>query len=97
MHALNLFYAVEWVVFAGFAIFLWWRFVRDEHLRRENPEQYFYFDGDYFWDESEQSYYYWDAQDQRYYYFDDQPAVAGGQQRTPPRDTPRPDNGATHD
>lgn len=97
VHALNLFYAVEWVVFAGFAIFLWWRFVRDEHLRRENPEQYFYFDGDYFWDESEQSYYYWDAQDQRYYYFDDQPAVAGGQQRTPPRDTPRPDNGATHD
>ena len=26
---LNVFYAVEWVVFAGFAVFLWWRFVRD--------------------------------------------------------------------
>jgi cytochrome oxidase assembly protein ShyY1 len=26
---LNLFYAAEWVIFAGFAIFLWWRLVRD--------------------------------------------------------------------
>lgn len=26
---LNLFYAVEWVIFAGFAVFLWWRLVRD--------------------------------------------------------------------
>ena len=30
---LNIFYAVEWVVFAGFAVFLWWRFVRDEWER----------------------------------------------------------------
>ena len=76
VHALNLFYAIEWVVFAGFAFFMWWRFVRDEQLREENPEEYFYFEGDYFWDEAEQSYYYWDAQDQCFYYFDDQPAVA---------------------
>lgn len=76
VHALNLFYAIEWVVFAGFAFFMWWRFVRDEQLREENPEEYFYFEGDYFWDEAEQSYYYWDAQDQCYYFFDDQPAVA---------------------
>ena len=27
---LNIFYAVEWVIFAGFAIYLWWRLVRDE-------------------------------------------------------------------
>ncbi len=27
---LNLFYAVEWVVFAGFAIFFWYRLVRDD-------------------------------------------------------------------
>ncbi len=27
---LNVFYAVEWVIFGGFAIFLWWRLVRDE-------------------------------------------------------------------
>jgi cytochrome oxidase assembly protein ShyY1 len=26
---LNIFYAVEWVVFAGFAVFLWYRLVRD--------------------------------------------------------------------
>jgi surfeit locus 1 family protein len=30
---LNLFYAAEWVVFAGFAIFLWYRFVKDEYER----------------------------------------------------------------
>lgn len=30
---LNIFYAVEWVVFAGFAIFLWWRLVADQRLR----------------------------------------------------------------
>jgi surfeit locus 1 family protein len=40
---LNIFYAVEWVVFAGFAVFLWWRFVRDawerEELEREELEQ----------------------------------------------------------
>lgn len=27
---LNLFYAVEWVLFAGFAIYLWYRLVKDE-------------------------------------------------------------------
>jgi cytochrome oxidase assembly protein ShyY1 len=30
---LNIFYAVEWVVFAGFAIFLWYRLVRDAFER----------------------------------------------------------------
>lgn len=30
---LNVFYGVEWVLFAGFALFLWWRFVRDDHQR----------------------------------------------------------------
>jgi cytochrome oxidase assembly protein ShyY1 len=29
LNLLNIFYAVEWVVFAGFAIFLWYRLVRD--------------------------------------------------------------------
>ncbi|WP_169795847.1 SURF1 family protein [Curtobacterium ammoniigenes] len=33
---LNLFYAVEWVVFAGFAVFLWWRFVRDAYEREQD-------------------------------------------------------------
>ena len=30
---LTLFYAVEWVLFAGFAVFLWWRLVEDQRLR----------------------------------------------------------------
>ena len=34
---LNIFYAAEWVVFAGFAVFLWWRFVRDA-VEREQQE-----------------------------------------------------------
>ncbi|MBK4348337.1 SURF1 family cytochrome oxidase biogenesis protein [Lacisediminihabitans changchengi] len=37
---LNIFYAVEWIVFAGFAIFLWYRLVRDAHEReQEEAEQ----------------------------------------------------------
>ena len=34
---LNLFYAAEWVVFAGFALFIWWRLVKDDyHRERED-------------------------------------------------------------
>lgn len=40
---LNIFYALEWVVFAGFAFFLWWRLVADDHRRtleeREDENQ----------------------------------------------------------
>jgi surfeit locus 1 family protein len=35
---LNIFYAVEWVVFAGFAVFLWYRLVRDA-VERERDER----------------------------------------------------------
>ncbi|MBG0741338.1 SURF1 family protein [Paeniglutamicibacter antarcticus] len=35
---LNIFYAVEWVVFAGFAVFLWWRLVSDAYRRTMDPE-----------------------------------------------------------
>ncbi|MDQ0277539.1 cytochrome oxidase assembly protein ShyY1 [Arthrobacter silviterrae] len=34
---LNIFYSIEWVVFAGFAVFLWWRLVADDY-RREQDE-----------------------------------------------------------
>ncbi len=34
---LNIFYAIEWVVFAGFAVFLWYRLVRDA-LEREQEQ-----------------------------------------------------------
>jgi cytochrome oxidase assembly protein ShyY1 len=30
---LNIFYAAEWVVFAGFALFIWWRLVKDDYRR----------------------------------------------------------------
>ena len=30
---LNLFYSLEWVVFAGFALFIWWRLVKDDYRR----------------------------------------------------------------
>ena len=30
---LNIFYGVEWVVFAGFAFFIWFRLVKDDHQR----------------------------------------------------------------
>lgn len=33
LNLLNVFYAVEWVFFAGFALFLWWRMVRDDHRK----------------------------------------------------------------
>lgn len=32
---LNIFYAVEWFVFAGFAVFLWWRLVADDYRRQQ--------------------------------------------------------------
>jgi cytochrome oxidase assembly protein ShyY1 len=31
-------YAIEWLIFAGFAIYIWWRLLRDEYLRREAAE-----------------------------------------------------------
>lgn len=37
LNLLNLFYAAEWVIFAGFAVFLWWRLVKDAWLREQHP------------------------------------------------------------
>jgi len=34
----NLLYAVEWVIFGGFAGFVWWRWVRDVTRRPEAPD-----------------------------------------------------------
>lgn len=33
---LNIFYSVEWVLFAGFAVFLWWRLVADDYRRDQD-------------------------------------------------------------
>lgn len=35
---LNLFYSIEWVVFAGFALFIWWRLVKDDYNRDREEE-----------------------------------------------------------
>ncbi|MDQ5861651.1 MAG: SURF1 family protein [Actinomycetota bacterium] len=35
---LNLFYSLEWVVFAGFALFIWWRLVKDDYRRGVEEE-----------------------------------------------------------
>ena len=32
---LNVFYGIEWVVFAGFAVFLWYRLVADDYRRQQ--------------------------------------------------------------
>jgi hypothetical protein len=37
LNLLNVFYAIEWVIFAGFAIFLWYRLVKDD-LEEETAE-----------------------------------------------------------
>ncbi|MGC5615695.1 SURF1 family protein [Georgenia sp. Z1491] len=34
----NLAYAIEWLVFGGFALWLWWRLVRDDALDRRDEE-----------------------------------------------------------
>ena len=43
LNLLNIFYAIEWVIFAGFAIFLWYRLVKDaweeENLPHESPAE----------------------------------------------------------
>ena len=35
---LNLFYAAEWVIFAGFAVYLWYRVVRDEWEKEQEAD-----------------------------------------------------------
>ena len=45
---MNIFYAIEWVVFAGFSVFLWWRLVADAHRRslEDNDDDYYDDDDD---------------------------------------------------
>ncbi|MGX5359863.1 SURF1 family protein [Kocuria sp. KH4] len=103
VNLLNLFYAVEWVVFAGFALYIWWRFVRDEWLREQHPEEYFYFEGEYYRDEASGRYYYYDREAGEYYWFDDQPAdgpgdrAGGASPRDSTQDRTQDRTGAHHD
>ena len=74
---LNVFYAAEWVVFAGFALFLWWRMLADSHRRRQHPEEFFDpvpaagEEGRIYYEQSTGRYFYYDAEAGQYYYFDD--------------------------
>ena len=38
LNVLNVFYAVEWAIFAGGAVFLWWRLLRDDFERRTEDD-----------------------------------------------------------
>lgn len=38
LNLLNIFYAIEWAIFAGFAIFLWYRLVKDAWEAESAPE-----------------------------------------------------------
>jgi len=39
LNLLNAFYAIEWIVFSGFAVFLWGRLVQDERKRMEHADE----------------------------------------------------------
>lgn len=98
---LNIFYAVEWVVFAGFALWIWYSSVRDDHRRRQDPAAWFELDGEslaYAWDQEAQRFYYYDPVAGEYFYFDDQPAAdhsapAGSDDHTRDRGSADPQSG----
>lgn len=98
---LNIFYAVEWIVFAGFALWIWFSSVRDEHRRRQDPAAWFELDGEslaYAWDQEAQRFYYYDPVAGEYFYFDDQPAAdqtvpAGADDHTEDRGRADPQSG----
>ena len=39
LNLLNLFYALEWVIFGGFAVYLWWRLVKDEWEKEQELQR----------------------------------------------------------
>lgn len=68
---LNIFYAVEWIVFAGFALYLWWRLLKDAVEKHKDPALYFEYEGEYWVDEATGKPYYYDPADDAYYFFDE--------------------------
>ncbi len=68
---LNIFYAIEWLVFAGFALYIWWRMLKDSVDKDANPALYFEYEGEYWVDEATGRPYYYDPADDAYYFFDD--------------------------
>lgn len=71
---LNIFYSLEWLIFAAFAMYLWARMLKDAANRAATPAdytQYFEYEGEYFVDEATGRPYYWDPADEQYYFFDE--------------------------
>lgn len=88
---LNLFYALEWVVFAGFALFLWWHMLRDDYRRRQHPELFYELEAegptDLLYEESTGRYFYYDPEQDQYFYYDDPEDPAGTDGSTAPETT----------
>lgn len=78
---LNIFYALEWLVFAGFAFYLWYRLLKDAVEKERDPALYFEYEGEYWVEEETGRPYYYDPADKTYYYFDEV-------QQTPGRELP---------
>lgn len=68
---LNIFYALEWLVFAGFALYLWFRLLKDAVEKESDPALYFEYEGEYWVEEETGRPYYYDPADNAYYYFDE--------------------------
>ncbi|WP_421083172.1 SURF1 family protein [Rothia nasimurium] len=77
---LNIFYAIEWLVFAGFALYFWWRMLKDSVDKDTNPTHYFEYEGQYWVDEATGRPYYYDPADDAYYFFDQVNPAAGSQE-----------------
>lgn len=70
---LNIFYAAEWVIFAAFALYIWWRTLKDAVEKQKNPTHYYEYSGEAFFDEEAGRYYYFDPEANQYFYFDEEP------------------------
>lgn len=70
---LNIFYALEWLIFAAFALYLWWRLLKDAAEKEADPALYYEYEGVYWVDEATGRPYYYDPQDKAYYFFDQDP------------------------
>ena len=92
---LNIFYSLEWLIFAAFALYLWGRMLKDAAHRAAEPAeytQYFEYEGEYFVDEATGRPYYWDPADEQYYFFDEVPEEASARVEDTPRNAPESGN-----
>ena len=95
MDWLNIFYALEWVVFAGFALYLWWRMLADSYQRRAHPEKFYEIvparEGRFFYEEETGRYFYYDADAEQYFYFDEPEPASSGTAAAGSEQSPNPE------